>query len=51
MPESERGHNRGIRNLGLWYAIFMTIVALLYGYTFWFQFWGPGSRAVTGVRF
>jgi SSS family solute:Na+ symporter len=44
LPESERERNRGIRNLFLWWAIFIGIMAGLYAYVIWFQFWGPGSR-------
>lgn len=43
LPESERERNRGLRNLFLWWAMFVGIMALLYGYIFWFQFRGPGS--------
>lgn len=43
LPESERERNRGIRNLFLWWAIFVGLVALLYAYILWFQFLGPGS--------
>jgi solute:Na+ symporter, SSS family len=45
LPESERERNRGIRNLFLWWAIFVCMIASLYGYVFWFQFWGPGSHS------
>ena len=44
LPESERERNRGLRNLFLWWCIFMGIMAALYAYVIWFQFWGPGSR-------
>jgi len=44
MPESERERNRGARNLFLWWAIFIGIMAALYVYVIWFQFWGPASR-------
>jgi SSS family solute:Na+ symporter len=43
LPEAERERNRGLRNLFLWWAIFVGIVALLYAYILWFQFWGPGA--------
>jgi len=43
MPESERERNRGLRNLFLWWAIFIGIMAALYARVIWFQFWGPGS--------
>jgi len=42
MPESERERNRGVRNLFLWWAIFIGIMAALYAHVIWFQFWGPG---------
>lgn len=44
LPESERARNRGLRNLFLWWAIFVGIMAILYAYIFWFQFWGPGAH-------
>jgi SSS family solute:Na+ symporter len=44
MPESERERNRGVRNVFLWWAIFIGIMAALYAYVIWFQFWGPGSH-------
>jgi hypothetical protein len=43
LPESERARNRGLRNLFLWWAVFIGIMALLYAYIIWFQFWGPGA--------
>jgi SSS family solute:Na+ symporter len=43
LPESERERNRGLRNLLLWYLIFIAIMAGLYFYVIWFQFWGPGK--------
>jgi solute:Na+ symporter, SSS family len=43
LPEAERERNRGLRNLALWWAVFIGIMALLYGYVIWFQFWGPGA--------
>ena len=49
LPESERARNRGIRNLLLWWSIFIGIMAALYFYIIWFQYVGPGA-AVT-VRF
>ena len=45
LPESERGRNRGLRNLFLWWCLFIGIMAALYAYMLWFQFWGPASRA------
>lgn len=44
LPESERARNRGLRNLFLWWCIFVGIMAALYAYVMWFQFWGPGSQ-------
>jgi SSS family solute:Na+ symporter len=43
LPESERERNRGVRNLFLWWSIFIGMMAALYAYMMWFQFWGPGS--------
>lgn len=43
LPESERERNRGVRNLFLWWSIFIGIMAALYAVMIWFQFWGPGS--------
>jgi SSS family solute:Na+ symporter len=45
LPESERERNRGVRNLFLWWAMFVGLMALLYAYMIWFQFWGPGRAA------
>ena len=45
LPESERERNRGLRNLFLWWCIFVGLMAVLYAYVMWFQFAGPGSRA------
>ena len=47
LPESERERNRGIRNLLLWWSIFIGIMAALYVYVIWFQYGGPGA-VVTG---
>jgi SSS family solute:Na+ symporter len=44
LPESERDQNRGLRNLFLWWSIFIIIMAALYAFMMWFQFWGPGSE-------
>ena len=44
LPESERDRNRGIRNLLLWWAIFIGIMAALYVYIIWFQYGGPGRQ-------
>ncbi len=43
LPESERERNRGLRNLFLWWCIFIGTMAALYAYMFWFQFWGPAA--------
>jgi solute:Na+ symporter, SSS family len=43
LPDSERHRNRGLRNLLLWWCIFILLMAVLYTYMLWFQFWGPGS--------
>jgi len=45
MPESERERNRGVRNLFLWWSIFIAIMAALYLYVMWFQLAGPGSSS------
>jgi hypothetical protein len=42
MPESERQRNRGPRSVFLWWSVFIGIMAVLYAYVIWFQFWGPG---------
>jgi hypothetical protein len=47
LPASERERNRGIRNLLLWWAIFIGIMAALYVCGIWFQYGGPGA-AVAG---
>jgi len=44
LPESERHRNRGVRNLFLWWAIFIVLMASLYAYCLWFQFRGPGAQ-------
>ena len=43
LPDSERERNRGVRNLLLWWCIFIGLMAALYAYIMWFQFAGPGS--------
>ncbi len=43
LPPSERERNRGIRNLFLWWCIFVGAMGLLYAFMIWFQFWGPAS--------
>jgi len=42
LPDSERQRNRGLRNLFLWWCIFIGLMAALYAYVLWFQFAGPG---------
>jgi SSS family solute:Na+ symporter len=43
MPESERERNRGVRNLFLWWAIFIGMMLAVYLYMAWFQFFGPAA--------
>jgi solute:Na+ symporter, SSS family len=43
LPETEQKRNRGMRNLFLWWVIFILLMACLYAYMLWFQFGGPGS--------
>jgi len=43
LPDSERERNRGLRNLLLWWCLFIGLMAALYAYMMWFQFAGPGS--------
>ncbi len=38
LPESERARNRGLRNLFLWWALFIGLMAVLYGYVIRFQY-------------
>jgi SSS family solute:Na+ symporter len=45
LPAHERALHRGFRSLFVWWALFIGVMALLYAYVIWFQFWGPG-RAV-----
>ncbi len=42
MPEAERERNRGVRNLFLWWSIFIGMMLAVYLYMAWFQFAGPG---------
>jgi solute:Na+ symporter, SSS family len=44
LPESERERNRGLRNLLLWWCLFVGLMAVLYAYMIWFQFFGPGGK-------
>jgi SSS family solute:Na+ symporter len=41
LPAAERERNRGLRSLLLWWSLFIGIMAVLYAYMIWFQFWGP----------
>jgi solute:Na+ symporter, SSS family len=43
LPAAERARNRGLRSLLLWWCIFIGLMAALYAYLIWFQFWGPGG--------
>jgi len=43
LPESERLIYRGWKSLYLWWGLLIALVAVLYGYVIWFQFWGPGK--------
>ncbi len=45
LPESERERNRGVRNLFLWWCIFIGLMAAMYAYMIWFQYAGPGAAA------
>lgn len=45
IPASEAVRNRGMRNLFLWWAIFVGIVLALYAYLIWFQFHAPAHNA------
>jgi len=45
LPESQRQRNRGLRNLFLWWCIFIVLMGALYAYMMWFQFAGPASRS------
>lgn len=43
LPEAERRIHGGARSLFLWWAIFVGLMAALYAYMFWFQFFGPAK--------
>jgi len=43
LPEDERRRHGGIRSLFLWWAVFVGLMAALYAYFFWFQFFGPAK--------
>ena len=38
LPESERFRNRGLRNLFLWWILFLVLMAALYAFFIWFQY-------------
>lgn len=37
LPEEEQARNKGVRNLFLWWLLFMLTMGLVYGYVVWFQ--------------
>jgi SSS family solute:Na+ symporter len=43
LPEAERRIHSGIRSLFFWWALFVGLMAALYAYFFWFQFFGPAK--------
>ena len=43
LPEAERRQHRGWRSLFLWWGIFVGLMAALYAYMMWFQFFGPAK--------
>ncbi|MFA6543117.1 MAG: sodium/solute symporter [Limisphaerales bacterium] len=43
LPEAERLKHRGLRSLFLWWAVFVGLMAALYAYMIWFQFFGPAK--------
>lgn len=49
LPQEERALNRGVRNLFLWWSLFIGTMVVLYAYVIWFQFWGPGRVVDFGV--
>jgi SSS family solute:Na+ symporter len=48
LPEAERERNRGVRSLFFWWVLFVGLMAALYAYMIWFQYWGPGRGAGSG---
>ena len=53
LPASERERNRGFRNLFFWWAVFILVMAALYGYVIWFQYFGAaavGNGGTGGVK-
>jgi SSS family solute:Na+ symporter len=43
LPEEDRRKHRGLRSLFLWWAVFVGLMAVLYAYMIWFQFFGPAK--------
>ena len=43
VPEAERRIYGGVRSLFFWWALFVGLMAALYAYMFWFQFYGPAK--------
>jgi len=43
LPETERRIYGGVRSLFFWWALFVGLMAALYAYMFWFQFFGPAK--------
>jgi hypothetical protein len=43
LPEEERRRHGGLRSLFLWWAVFVGLMAALYAYFFWFQYFGPAK--------
>ncbi len=43
LPLQERKKYSGARNLFMWWAVFVGLVAFLYAYMLWFQFFGPAK--------
>lgn len=45
LPDAERARFTGLRSLGLWWGLLIALMAVLYAYVIWFQFYGPGQGA------
>jgi SSS family solute:Na+ symporter len=43
LPDADRHKHSGLRSLFLWWAIFVGLMAALYAYMMWFQFFGPAK--------
>lgn len=43
LPEAERRQHGGLRSLFLWWALFTGLMAALYLYMIWFQYFGPAK--------